>query len=125
MSANFQPQLDAIAFQLVAAVESYEQQVEALLATWPDMERYGGVSESINAIRRYAAALPPVSVQFVALLIAHTELVHVLWKPADAGGGDDDLALHAAREQHRHCAAALRIKCKGLLLARTESSRND
>jgi len=37
------------------------------------MERYRTVGECIEDIRRYAAALPTVSVQFVALLIAHDQ----------------------------------------------------
>lgn len=115
MSAHDQPQLDAIAFQLVAAVESYEQEVDLLLAAWPDMEQYRAVSERIEAVRRYAAALPTVSVQFVALLIAHTELVHALWQQTNDRRAVDRHELQPACEQHRRCAAALRLKCKSLL----------
>jgi hypothetical protein len=125
MSAHPQAQLDAIALQLAAAVESYEHQVEALLAAWPDMERYRTVTESIEDIRRYAAVLPTVSVQFVALLIAHTDLVHALWKQTNDAAGRDSGALQAVRDQHRDSVAALRHKCKGLLPAATESGRHD
>jgi hypothetical protein len=124
MSAHPQAQLDAIAFQLAATIDSYEQHVEELLAAWPDMERYRTVSESIEEIRRYASALPAVSVQFVALLIAHTELVHALWKQTNDPGHAANPALAPAREQHGECIAALRQKCRGLLRATTESGGN-
>ena len=124
MSAHPQAQLDAIAFQLAATIESYEQHVEALLAAWPDMERYRTVSESIEEIRRYASALPVVSVQFVALLIAHTELVHALWKQSNDPGLAANRALPPARAQHAECTAVLRQKCKGLLRANTDSGRH-
>lgn len=124
MSAHPQAQLDAIAFQLAATIESYEQHVGALVAAWPDMERYRTVSESIEEIRRYALALPTLSVQFVALLIAHTELVHALWKQTNDPGHAANQALAPAREQHGECIAALRHKCMRLLRATTESGRN-
>ena len=121
MSAHPKAQLDAIAFQLAATIESYERHVEALLVAWPDMERYRTVSEGIEEIRRYTSALPTVSVQFVALLIAHTELIHALWKQTNVPGQAANRALVPAREQHGKCVAALRHKCRGLLRATTES----
>jgi len=115
MSAHPQPQLDAIALQLIAAVESYEREFERLLASWPDMEQYRAVSEGIDAVRLYAAALPSLSVQFVALLIAHAELVHALWQQTQGKAVVDRDELQPTWEQHQQCAASLRVRCKSLL----------
>ena len=120
MSAHPEVQPDAVAAQLVAALASYEQEVEALLAAWPDMAHYEGVGARIDDIRRHAAGLPTVSVQFVALLIAHTELVHVLWTQVNGASPQHAQHLQAAREQHRECAAGLRLRCKALLSTRAE-----
>jgi hypothetical protein len=125
MSASPQPALDAILAELATAVASYEQDVEALLAAWPDMERYRTVSDGIDAIRRHAAAVPPVSVAFVALLIAHTELIHALWQQTNDGRAGNARHVQQAREQHAQCAAGLRRQCRGLLRAGLASASED
>jgi len=113
MSASHAPALDAIAFQLVAALERYDHNVETLLATWPgpDLNLYREVCEQIDSIRMYSSALPELRVAWVELLIGHAELVHTLWKAQRSG--DEDVAR--VRAHHGHSVATLRHRCVRLL----------
>ena len=113
MSAFDSQALDAIAFQLVAALERYEAHTEVLLRAWPDMERYREVSGGIDTIRLYCAALPTLSVQFVGLLIAHAELIHCLWKKTNTPAAGND--VERAAEQHSGGISALRNKALRLM----------
>src|SRR4051812_43655611 len=80
MSAFQSAALDAIAMQLGAALDAYEEATERMIAGWPDMERYALVSQLVEKIRMFCAALPELRVQWAELLIAHAELVHHLWR---------------------------------------------
>jgi hypothetical protein len=113
MAAFDAPALTAIAFQLAAALDAYEQDVSALVATSFDPERYRRVSRHMDAMRMYAAALPSLSVPWVELMIRHFELTHALWRaqkdPAAAGELDPLL------EQVRSAAQALSLRCTRLM----------
>jgi hypothetical protein len=115
MTASHAPILDAIAFQLAAALERYEQDVGVMMDTWLDMDLYRQVSEQVDQIRLYSAALPQLSVPWVELLIAHAELVHQMWRaenvrPAPAGD-----AITQARERHAQAVRRLHQGCLRLL----------
>jgi hypothetical protein len=115
MSASHAPALDAVAFQLAAGLEKYEQSVQRMVDSWLDMERYRTVSEEIEEIRMYSGALPQLSVPWVELLIAHAELVHCLWRGQLAGGLPDGRTLPQVREHHGDCVATLRSRCLRLI----------
>jgi len=115
MSASHAPALDAIAFQLAAGLEKYEESVQRMVDNWLDMELYRTVSEEIEEIRMYSAALPQLSVAWVELLIAHAELVHCLWRGEHAATLPDGRTLPQVREHHRACVATLRSRCLRLL----------
>lgn len=122
MSASPAPALDAIAFQLAAALDRYEQDVEAMVASWLDMELYGRVSEEVEEIRTFSAALmPQVSIHWVELLIAHAELVHSLWRLRFREDSADGERLREIRSRHDACVASLRVRCVRLL-TRTDST---
>jgi hypothetical protein len=111
MSAFQSHALDAIAFQLVAALEQYDEATGTMIAAWPDLEHYRSVSEQIEKIRMYSSALPDARVQWVELLIAHSELVHFLWR---AQYGDSKAAreqIESVRDHHGDAIAALRNRC--------------
>jgi hypothetical protein len=113
MSASEAPALDAIAMQLVAALDAYELDTATMIAAWPDLDHYAEVSEKVETIRMYCAALPEVSVPWVELLIAHAELIHHLWRVQYAlvkveGAGDH---LATVRERHAVAIVALRNRC--------------
>jgi hypothetical protein len=115
MSASQGHAFSAIAFQLAAALEAYEQDVAALLAGSFDPEVYRRVSRHMDAMRMYAAALPSVSVAWVEVLIRHFELTHGLWRVEREGKGTVDLReLHA---QLREAVQGLSRKCVQLMPA--------
>ena len=112
MSASPAPALDAIAFQLLATLDSYDRDMGRMVDTWLDMELYGRVSAQVEDIRLYCNALPKLSVRWVDLLIAHAELVHCLWRQQFQGGeGDERGQLLEMREHHASCVQSLRVRC--------------
>jgi hypothetical protein len=116
MSANAANALDAIALQLVTALERYAQDTGRMIANWPDLELYRSVSEQIETIRMYAAALPDARVQWVELLIAHSELVHLLWR-VQYGEGKAMPDTLQARLHHTDALAAMRNRCLRVVAA--------
>jgi hypothetical protein len=116
MSASHLPALDAIAFQLVAALENYEQDAGAMIDGWPELDLYQNVSGQVDRIRMYSSALPEVRVQWVELLIAHAELVHCLWRSTyGEPGAEVGEELAEVRERHAESILALRNRCLRLI----------
>lgn len=58
MPASHASELDAIALQLVTALERYEGDVARMVDTWLDVDLYGSVSDQIEQIRAFSGALP-------------------------------------------------------------------
>jgi hypothetical protein len=116
MSAHPANALDAIALQLVMALERYAQDTGRMIASWPDLELYRSVSDQIETIRMYAAALPDARVQWVELLIAHSELVHLLWR-VQYGQGKAMADTLEARLHHTDALAAMRNRCLRVVAA--------
>lgn len=115
MTASHAPILDAIAFQLAAALESYERDVGALAASRLDMELYRQVSEQVDQIRVYTASLPQLGVPWVELLIAHAELIHQMWRAQNAGAAAGDPDFAPSLQRHGHAVRALHRACVRLL----------
>jgi hypothetical protein len=112
MSASESAVVDAVAFQLAVALEEYDRDVAAMIAGWPDLQRYRAVSEQMGHIRMYSSALPEAGVQWVELLISHAELVHVLWRAHYEGVPSDDRdRLDEVRERNIASVSALRSRC--------------
>jgi hypothetical protein len=111
MSASQSQALDAIALQLVVTLERYDVATSAMLVDWPDLDGYRAVSDGIEAVRLYSSSLPEVRVQWAELLIAHAELVHVLWRGQYGGGGAPEDQVAAVRDRHMDCISALRNRC--------------
>ena len=110
MSASHFHALSAIVFQLVATLERYEQDLEALLLDWPDAGRYEAVRRHMDAIQMYSSSVPGVAVAAVALLIAHSELVFILWR-CEPGIPPAGVEVQRVCTGHRECVAALRRHC--------------
>ena len=121
MSASESNALDAIAFQLVAALEQYDVDVGRMVAAWPDLDAYRAVSEQIETIRMYSSTLPEVRVQWVEVLISHAQLIHHLWRMQWAPPGRPNAQVAGIRERHADCVAALRKRC--LRVIATSSQR--
>ena len=119
MSRSHFPALNAITFQIAALVEQYEQDVSLLVRGWQgggDMDLYLRVSRSMDRLRDLCASQPALAVQWVTLLISHTELMHAVWR-VSPHGSQPSLTEHLA--DHTDCIHALAAKCRRLL---TESA---
>ena len=115
MSASQAPALDAIALQLAAALDPYDRDAAAMVAGWPDMDLYRSVGEQVERIRMYSSSLPGAGVQWVELLIAHAELMHLLWQGQSGGTADGLAQVAARRDRHAACVLALRHRCLQLV----------
>lgn len=115
MSASAAPEIDAIALQLLAALDQYDRDTVAMIATWPDLERYRDVSDQVEKIRMYSSAMPELRVQWVEVLITHAELVHFLWRVHYGEGEASIEQIPQVREHHADAVAALRNRCQRLM----------
>jgi hypothetical protein len=115
MSASQASALTAITFQLAAAIEAYEHDVEKMVSHEMDPELYQRVSHHMDQMRMYAASVPRLSVAWVELLIRHFELTHAMWRAQN--GHADWQAVRDIREAQRNAAQALRRHCLQILAA--------
>lgn len=110
MSSSDVQVLGAVAFQLAAAVEVYDEDLAELVHSGFDPELYRRVSNRIDEMRMYAAALPPVSETWAEVMIRHFELTHGLWRVQKDGSGLAELGAvhqelqHSLRRLSRLCA---------------------
>jgi hypothetical protein len=109
MSAPQDRAQDAVAFELAAALESYEEEVQRLVGTWLDMELYASVSSRVDRMKMLSASLPQLAVPWVHLLISHAELIHCLWKCGEQSRSSRD--VEQCRERHVLAITAMREKC--------------
>lgn len=123
MSAPKAFAFDAIAVQLVSALDGYEQELAAMIDGWPDLERYRAASAQVEKIRLYASGLPEARVQWVELLIAHAELVHFLWRMQYGNRPAAEAQIAAVRQHHADCVAALRNRCLRIALRMQQQRR--
>lgn len=112
MSASQAQALSAIAFQLAAALQAYEEEVAVMVAAPLDAEQYQRVSKRMDEMRMYATALPTVSVAWVELMIRHFELTHGLWREQQDRGAAD---LRALQAQLTEAVFRLSRKCVTLM----------
>lgn len=114
MSASHVPALSAIAFQLAAALDAYEQDVAVLVRVGFDPDVYQRASRRMDEMRLYAASLPSVSVAWVEVMIRHFELLHGIWNGVqDPARNPAELqALHA---ELRGAVQRLSRKCVQLM----------
>jgi hypothetical protein len=112
MSAPEFQAFGAIAFQLAATLDRYRNDVAAMVQARHDPDLYRRVSAHVDEMRQYAAALPPVSVAWVEVLIRHFELTHGLWRAQRDPQGVPLAQLHA---QLRAAAERLERQCTQLM----------
>ncbi|MBC5781399.1 hypothetical protein H8N03_00500 [Ramlibacter sp. USB13] len=114
MSRNHRPELNAILLQLVAELHAYASLVQGLADEWQarqDVVMFGEPGQAMDRMRSLAAAIPPLSVQWVMVMISHTELMHNLWRMTRG----EPLDVAAEVGDHLACVEALAVKCRLLL----------
>lgn len=99
----------AIALQLAAALGRYEADAERLVGTWLDMELYADVTQQVEAMRLYSGALRAVGVQWVRVLIGHSDLIHLLWR--SGGQATQRVKVDRFWREHVDAVRALRARC--------------
>jgi hypothetical protein len=111
MSVTHAPMLTAVAFQLSAALESYQIHVDALTDPWSQRRQYEAVSHAFDEVRMLKGALPDLSVLMVEISICHVELMKALWLAGSSSESHDPAALQELRERHRDVVSAMRERC--------------
>lgn len=115
MSRNHFPELNAILFQLLAELETYESHIQRLGREWathPDVVLFGESGRSMDRMRTLAVSIPQLSAQWVMVMISHTELMHNLWRMTR--GEPLDVATEV--EDHLSSVTAMASKCRRLLV---------
>src|SRR5205823_1607373 len=92
--------VQGIASRLISVLDRYATDMETLVQTWLDLEKFAQVTREVEQIHIFCATLPQVGRQWAGLVIAHTELVHALWKGAETAG--PPLGLERYMADHRH-----------------------
>jgi hypothetical protein len=111
MSVTHAPMLTAVAFQLSAALESYQMNVDALTDPWSQRRQYELVSHAFDDVRMLKGALPDLSVLMVEISICHVELMKALWLAGTSRESHDPAALQELRERHRELVSVMRERC--------------
>jgi hypothetical protein len=111
MSVTHAPMLTAVAFQLSAALESYQMNVDALTDPWSQRRQYELVSHAFDDVRMLKGALPDLSVLMVEVSICHVELMKALWLAGTSRESHDPAALQELRERHRELVSVMRERC--------------
>ena len=111
MSSPYALSPHTVASQLAAALDAYDSDTAAMITAWPDLERYRAFSARVEQIRLYCAAIPDARLQWVELLVAHAELVHLLWRTQYGNQHAALTELAGVREHHAQCIRALRERC--------------
>jgi hypothetical protein len=113
MAASDAHALSAIAFQLAATLDAYDQEMAGLVDSGFDPERYRRVSRQMDEMRMYSAALPAVSVAWVEVMIRHFEVTHGIWRVQREGPAAVD--LHRLHQQLQQAVQRLSRKCVQLM----------
>jgi hypothetical protein len=111
MSATQAPAISAIAFQISAALENYQMQVDALADPRSQRRQYDLASRGLDQVRMLKGALPQLSVPMVEVVICHVELMKALCLAGSQREARDLPSLGGLRGKHRAAVAAMRERC--------------
>lgn len=96
----------ADAFNLLSALDAYDDAAARLVETWLDMDLYADFSKQVDAIRAHGVSTPALTVLSLQLVIAHSELVSTMWQNASVGVGEE--RMREVQQRHALAIAALR-----------------
>jgi hypothetical protein len=100
----------AIASQLAAALQAYDEGLERLLQRGWDSDLYRSLSDQFDSMQMWAASLPRLGGGWSELLITRVELTHALWCHRTPSRIDGRVvALHA---QHREVIREVLSRCR-------------
>jgi len=99
----------------LAALERYRVHVTKLAARWMDAELYHTVAMELDRVRHACHALPRLSGAWVALLIAHAELVAGLWQLSNRPAGERKADHQRLLQRLLESADALQDQCMKLV----------
>lgn len=114
VSPSHFPELNATLLQLLSELQDYEAHVHRLARDWEsdrEPELFGEFGRAMDRMRGPAGAVPLISVQWLMLLISHTELMHNLWRASR--GEPLDVATQV--QDHLSCVHTLATRCRVLL----------
>ena len=101
----------------LAALERYQLHITQLAGNWLDMDLYHTVAADVEQVRGSCAPLPQLSGPWVALLIAHAELMHALWRGSRPGGAASAGERQDLLARTRSACGRLQDLCMQLLRA--------
>jgi len=101
----------AIAFQLVATLEAYEQDALRLDDAGSDPALWAEVSAQMDRIQGYCAAFPSLNRPLTALFIRHEEWLHALRLVHSGDSPEARHRLAEVRGAHADSVAILRNQC--------------
>ena len=111
MSASHAPLVTAVAFQLSAALENYQMQIDGLANPWSQSTEYNLVSRVFDEVRMLKGTFPELSVDMVEVVICHVDLMKALWLSGPNPVGSAGVAVEQARRKHRAAVATMRDRC--------------
>ena len=97
-SSAFQAAEKAHVLQLVAEVQQYQALVEAFVAAPGDHQVYDTLSRAMDHLRLSCIGMLEISVPYLGLLVAHSELVRARWRVDNGMEGHVDEAAVRNRE---------------------------
>ena len=103
--------------ETLAALERYQLHATQLVGNALDLDLYQTVTGDIDQVRRACHGVPHLTGPWVALLIAHAEMMNSLWSGARPGGAAAASERQDLLARTRAACARLQDVCMQLLRA--------
>jgi hypothetical protein len=111
MSASSAPAMRAVALQLAAALDRYQQDFDTMLGAGSDSVHYREVTRELHDIRQMKGSLPELSEEMADVLIRHVEMMHAVWNVQLHPSQAHQCNLRTLRLRHRQAVDAMRQAC--------------
>jgi hypothetical protein len=111
MSASSAPAMRAVALQLAAALDRYQQDFDDMLGAGSDSIHYRQVTRELHDIRQMKGSLPELSEEMADVLIRHVETMHGVWNVQLHPSQSHLCNIRMLRFRHRQAVDAMRRAC--------------